>query len=155
MAHLLQTGQLQAHIAQTLQPAYAARFHTLLTAITTHLIPLGFILPRADRDVAGGFFVWLGLPEGFAAGDFARICADKGVIVAPGAMFEVPGDSSVRFEGNVRLCFAWESEVDLEEGVRRMRGAAERVLADGGGRKVEGEYVFVDRRDLRGVEEFK
>lgn len=77
------------------------------------------------------------------------------MIVAPGAMFEVPGDSSVRFEGNVRLCFAWESEVDLEEGVRRMRGAAERVLADGGGRKVEGEYVFVDRRDLRGVEEFK
>ena len=36
-----------------------------------------------------------------------------------------------------------------------MRGAAERLLADGGGRKSEGEYVFVDRRDVRGVEEFK
>jgi DNA-binding transcriptional MocR family regulator len=156
MAHLLETGQLQAHIAQTLQPAYAARYHTLLKAIATHLLPLGFTLPRSDRDVAGGFFLWLGLPEGLAAGDFARVCAEaeEGVIVAPGAMFEVPGDSSVPFEGNVRLCFAWESEENLGEGVRRMRVAAERLLADGG-RKGEGEYVFVDKRDVKSVEDFK
>jgi DNA-binding transcriptional MocR family regulator len=158
MTHLLQTGQLQAHITQTLQPAYAARYHTLLNAITTHLLPLGFNLPRADRDVAGGFFLWLGLPEGLAASHFARVCVEReeGVVVAPGLMFEVPGDSSVRFRGNVRLCFAWESEGNLEEGVRRMRDVAERLLlADGGGRKVEGEYVFVEKRDVRGAEEFK
>jgi DNA-binding transcriptional MocR family regulator len=156
MTRLLQTGQLQAHIAQTLQPAYAARYHTLLRAITTHLLPLGFTLPRADRDVAGGFFLWLGLPEGFAAGDFARVCAEaeKGVIVAPGAMFEVPGDRSVAFDRNVRLCFAWESEENLEEGVKRMGDVAERFLVDGG-RRVEGEYVFVDSGDVRGVEDFK
>lgn len=153
MTYLLATNHLQAHIVHTLQPAYSRRYHTLLKAITTHLIPFGFTLPKADRHVAGGFFLWLGLPEGFVAADFARVCAEgvKGVIVAPGAMFEVPGDSSVRFEGNVRLCFAWESEENLEEGVKRMKGAAERLLVERG----EGEYVFIDRRDLRRVEDFK
>jgi hypothetical protein len=154
MTHLLQTGQLQAHIAQTLQPAYAARYHTLLQAITTHLLPLGFTLPKADRDVAGGFFLWLGLPEGFVAADFARVCAegDKGVLVSPGEMFEVAGDPSVQFDGNVRLCFAWESEENLKEGIRRMRGAAERLLVEKG----EGEYVFVDKRDaMRGVADWR
>ena len=165
MTHLLETGQLQAHIAQTLQPAYAARYHILRKALATHLLPLGFTLPRSDRAVAGGFFLWLGLPEGLTAGDFARTCAEGdggegGVIVAPGAMFEVPGDSSVAFGGNVRLCFAWEGEERLEEGVRRMKVAAERLLAaaaEGGGRKGEGEYVFVEKGDavVKGVEDYK
>jgi hypothetical protein len=154
MTHLLQTGQLQAHIAQRLQPAYAARYHILLRAITTHLLPLGFTLPQTDRNVAGGFFIWLGLPEGFAGVEFARVCAEgeKGVIVAPGAMFEVPGDYSVQFDENVRLCFAWESEENLEEGIKRIRGVAERLLVERG----EGEYVFVHRRDaMRGVTDWR
>jgi len=84
------------------------------------------------------------------------------VIVAPGAMFEVPGDSSVAFGGNVRVCFAWEGEERLEEGVRRMKVAAERLLAAAaaegcGGRKGEGEYVFVEKGDavVKGVEDYK
>ena len=76
------------------------------------------------------------------------MCAEgeKGVIVAPGAMFEVPGDHSVQFVENVRLCFAWESEENLEEGIKRIRGVAERLLMERG----EGEYVFVHRRDATG-----
>jgi hypothetical protein len=156
MTWLLQTGHLQAHIARTLQPAYASRYRLLLKAINTQLLPLGFTLPKPTRNdgIAGGFFLWLGLPEGFAAADFARVCAEgvRGVIVAPGAMFEVPGDSSVQFDGNTRLCFAWESEANLVEGVKRMRGAAERLLVEKG----EGEYVFIDKRDaMRGVTDWR
>lgn len=164
MTHLLKTNQLQSHIKQTLQPAYANRYHTLLTAIKTYLVPLGFSLPTPKRadGVAGGFFLWLALPyvEGFvSAGEFARLCArEGGVVVSPGEVFEVPGDCSVGFGGCLRVCFAWVSEGELVEGVRRIERVAGRVLREGSGGKVEGEgegeserekgYVFVGRGDL-------
>lgn len=92
------------------------------------------------------------------ASEFARVCKEEeGVVVAPGGMFEVPGDEGVRFEGNVRLCFAWEERERLVEGVRRMKRAAERALTapgglrDGGG----GEYVIVEKRDVGDVDGYK
>jgi DNA-binding transcriptional MocR family regulator len=155
MTHLLQTGQLQDHIKHTLQPAYATNYRALHDTITTHLLPLGFTLPQPTRKFVGGFFVWLSLPESLAAGEFARACKEEeGVIVAPGAMFEVPGDEAVKFDGNVRLCFAWEEEHRLVEGVRRMKAAAEKVMA-GGSRTGSGEYVFIEKKDVGGVDEFK
>jgi DNA-binding transcriptional MocR family regulator len=153
MTHLLTTNQLQTHIQQTLQPAYATNYHALLSALRTHLLPLGFTLPQPTRSVAGGFFVWLSLPEGLSAAEFARVCReDEGVVVAPGGMFEVPGDEGVRFEGNVRLCFAWEERERLVEGVRRMKKAVETLMAGGGG---SGEYVIVEKGDVGGADEFK
>lgn len=150
MTHLLQTGRLQNHIRHTLKPAYAIRYHALLAAITTHLLPIGFTLPQPTRNVVGGFFVWLSLPEGLTAADLARVCREEEeVIVAHGGMFEVPGDEAVKFEGNVRLCFAWEEVERLVEGVKRIGRAAERV-----GRG-SGEYVIVEKRDVGGVDEFK
>lgn len=90
------------------------------------------------------------------AGEFAQVCKEEeGVIVAPGAMFEVPGDDAVKFDGNVRLCFAWEDEQRLVEGVRRMKAAAKKVMA-GGNARGSGEYVLVEKRDVEaGVDEFK
>jgi DNA-binding transcriptional MocR family regulator len=153
MTHLLETGQLQDHIRHTLQPAYATSYTALYDAIKTHLLPLGFTLPQPTRKVVGGFFVWLSLPEGMGAGDFARVCKeDEGVIVAPGAMFEVPGDDGVKFEGNVRLCFAWEEAAQLVEGVRRMKKASEKVMVSG---RRSGEYVMVEKKDAGGVDDFK
>lgn len=117
---------------------------------------MGFTLPQPAREVVGGFFVWLSLPEGVTAGEFAQVCKEEeGVIVAPGAMFEVPGDEGVKFDGNVRLCFAWEEERRLVEGVRRMKVAAEKVIAAMKGRG-SGEYVFVEKGDIGGgADEFK
>jgi DNA-binding transcriptional MocR family regulator len=155
MTHLLQMGQLQDHIKHTLQPAYAINYRALYSAITTYLFPLGFTLPQPTREVVGGFFVWLSLPEGLHASEFAQVCKEEdGVIVAPGAMFEVPGDEGVKFDGNVRVCFAWEEEQRLVEGVRRMKLAAEKVVARGRERG-SGEYVFVEKKDVGGVDEFK
>lgn len=146
MTHLLETNKLQDHILHTLQPAYAKLYHALHAAITKNLLPLGFTLPQPTRNVVGGFFVWLSLPEGLFAADLARVCREEeSVIVAHGAMFEVPGDDAVKFEGNVRLCFAWEEEERLKEGVRRIKRAAERLLAGGKG---SGEYVIVEKKDV-------
>jgi len=56
---------------------------------------------------------------------------DEDVIVAPGPIFEVPGDKeAVGFDGHVRLCFAWEDEWKLEEGVRRLGKVAKKMLND-------------------------
>jgi hypothetical protein len=70
-------------------------------------------------------------------------------------MFEVPGDEDVKFDSNVRLCFAWEEEQRLVEGVRRMKVAAEKLVARARERG-SGEYVFVEKKDVcGGVDEFK
>lgn len=146
MTHLLTTGQLQEHIYTVLQPAYAARYRRLMQAIDAHLLPLGFSLPQASRDVVGGYFVWLGVPSGMTAHELTRGCKQQGVIVAPGSMFEVPGDSDqVSFPTSVRLCFAWEEEGNLSEGVERIARAAKKLLRKD--RNAGGGYVLVEKEE--------
>lgn len=87
-----------------------------------------------------------------AAGDLARVCREQeNVIVAHGAMFEVPGDRRVSFGDNVRLCFTWEEVDRLEEGVRRIASASKKMIGEG---KAGGGYVLV-QREVGGSEEFK
>lgn len=151
MTHLLTTGLLQHHIHTVLQPTYASRYARLMGAIDADLKPLGFSLPQTARDIVGGYFVWLGLPSGLLARDLAKACQEEGVIVAPGEMFEVPGDfNKVNFPTSVRLCFAWEQEANLKEGIRRMARASQRLLKEE--RTVNREYVIVEKQ---GVDEFR
>lgn len=72
--------------------------------------------------------------------------------MAPGSMFEIPGDTRVKFDGNVRLCFAWEDERNLVDGVERMRNVAERLVTLGAG---SGEYVIVEKKDASSIDEYK
>ncbi|KAI7211919.1 PLP-dependent transferase [Hortaea werneckii] len=123
MTLLLTSGQLDKHIRNVLRPTYARRYNKLIKAITTHLLPLGFQLPQPDRDVVGGYFVWLKLPGRMTATALASACKREGVVIAPGTIFEVPGDrETADFDGHMRLCFAWEEEGKLEEGVVRVAG---------------------------------
>ncbi|KAK5132527.1 hypothetical protein LTR08_008911 [Meristemomyces frigidus] len=170
LTHLLTTGSLQKHIHTTLLPAYSRRYHTLTAAVTTYLLPLGFALAaQPGREVVGGYFIWLALPESLAADALAENCrtgiidsanegAGKGVVIAPGSIFEVPGDEhAARFDGHIRLCFAWEEESELAEGVRRVGVVARGMLeeaedrraaggADGEGRGLREGYVVVEKR---------
>ncbi|KAI7265746.1 PLP-dependent transferase [Hortaea werneckii] len=124
MTILLTSGQLDKHIQNTLRPTYARRYNILINAITAHLLPLGFQLPQPDRDIVGGYFVWLKLPGRMTATALASACKREGVVIAPGTIFEVPGDrETAGFDGHMRLCFAWEDERKLEEGVARVAGA--------------------------------
>ncbi|EHK99138.1 hypothetical protein M7I_4970 [Glarea lozoyensis 74030] len=47
----------------------------------------------------------------------------ENLIVAPGKLFEVYGDESVTFPNSIRLCFSFEEEKDLAEGVERLGNA--------------------------------
>lgn len=149
-------NRLQGFIRSTLRPAYAARYRILMDAITIHLLPLGFSLPQTDRNIVGGYFTWLDLPTGMKAEVLAKRCKEEeNVIIAPGKIFEVPGDESVKFEGSVRLCWSWEEEGRLEVGVRRVAVVAKRMLEVG--ERIGGEeFVVVEKEEEGdGVGEFK
>lgn len=122
MSNLLESGDLQRHIFQTLQPTYARRYRSMISAIERYLVPLGVTLPQTDREVIGGYFIWLTLPTPLRAEEIATVAReDENLIIAPGSIFGVYGDQeAVDLTRNVRLCFSWESEHMLAEGVQRL-----------------------------------
>ncbi|THV87313.1 putative aminotransferase [Aureobasidium pullulans] len=126
---LVKEGTLSTHIFEILQPAYAARYKTLMSAIERYLCPLGVTLPQSRRIVVGGYFLWLTLPNSINADSFAERCQSEArVIVAPGSIFEIPGDSSVKFDHSIRLTFSWVDKDLMVEGVKRISGVLESCL---------------------------
>lgn len=123
-------------------------------AIEDLLVPLGFSMPQPDRDVTGGYFIWLSLPDGVKGSQLVQRCQEEeNLVISPGSAFEVPGDDAVSFANNVRLCFAWEDKWKLREGVRRIAVVAKRLL-DRGDDGNEG-YVVVEKGDEDRLQAFK
>ena len=135
MSKLLESGDLQRHIFQTLQPAYAARYGHLMSAIERYLVPLGITLPQSTRDVVGGYFVWFSLPHPIKADEFAiRAKQQENVIVAQGSLFGVYGDTKDGdLDREVRVCFSWEEEDLLVEGIERLGRVIRRMHLERGG----------------------
>ncbi|KAL4987355.1 pyridoxal phosphate-dependent transferase [Aspergillus falconensis] len=129
---LVSSGFLQKHIDEVLRPAYASRYYRLMSAIQTHLYPLGVTLPFTGPSVAGGYFIWAALPGPLRASDLAPVALqDHGVRVAAGDLFRVQGDPTAgknEFGSFVRLCFAWEPEERLAEGVQRLACAIRQMI---------------------------
>lgn len=132
MASMLESGDLQRHIFHTLQPTYARRYRTMMSAIDKYLIPLGVALPQSGRDVVGGYFIWLSLPKSLQAeAVVSNAKEDEDLDVAPGAMSAVWGDEgAVNLGRNVRLSFSWEEEEKLGEGVLRLSKVIQRMLEE-------------------------
>src|SRR5271154_2058697 len=101
---MLATEDLQRHLLNELQPAYFRRFHKMLQAIQQDLLPLGVTMPQTDRNVAGGYFIWLTLPNGLSAEALAkRTLSEESLVIAPGPLFKVQGEDSsrgMRFESD-------------------------------------------------------
>ncbi|KAI4731426.1 putative aminotransferase [Aureobasidium sp. EXF-10728] len=126
---LVKEGTMSEHIFKILQPAYAARYKTLVSAIHEHIYPLGARLPKSTQRVVGGYFLWLTLPNTVKAVDFVKRCQiEAQVIIAPGNIFEVPGDDSVKFENSIRLTFSWIDEALMVEAVKRISVVLESCL---------------------------
>lgn len=130
MTHLLDTGELDRHIYTTLQPSYARRYYSLMEAIEQHLLPLGVTLPQGDREVVGGYFVWIALPEPLVANDVGRQAREEeNLIIGEGPLFAVAGDERTKdLERQVRLCFSWEEEEKLAEGIGRLATVIDGML---------------------------
>jgi DNA-binding transcriptional MocR family regulator len=130
VTELLKSGDLERHIDGVLNPAYKKRYEIMIQAIQMYLIPLGVRVGEVSsqgNDVYGGYFIWLELPETVAAEDVVgRSKQEENLIVAPGHIFEVSNDPSIKFENSLRVCFSWEGVEDLEEGIARLA----RVVSD-------------------------
>jgi DNA-binding transcriptional MocR family regulator len=83
VAETLETGELQRFVYDTLQPTYCRRYRKMIAAINKELVPLGIRLPQTDRDVVGGYFIWLTLPDPIKGAELARRAKDEeNVVVA-------------------------------------------------------------------------
>ena len=135
VADALASGELQRHVLDTLQPSYSSRYRSMISAIETNLLPLGVKIPQPDRDVVGGYFIWLTLPSSLRGAAVAqRVKKEENLIVAQGELFEVPGDTDhASFPHDLRLCFAWEDEDRLAEGIRRLASVIRNMQNDNGG----------------------
>jgi DNA-binding transcriptional MocR family regulator len=156
MCELLKSGALQTHIERVLKPAYKRRYEIMMEAIKRELIPLGVWVDEGklkgagmENDVFGGYFIWIELPEGIDSEEVASRAKDQeNLIVAPGAIFEVQGDKGVTFPGGIRLCFSWEEEGDLEEGVVRLGRIIREVMSSASRNKGKDGNVIASKQDL-------
>lgn len=99
-------GQIKAYV-QT----YAARRDAMLTALETHM-PVGTQWTRP----AGGFYVWVTLPEGFDSQALLPRAVSERVAYVPGAAFFADGDGG----RSMRLSYCFPTEERIAEGVRRL-----------------------------------
>ncbi|KFX95070.1 hypothetical protein O988_05989 [Pseudogymnoascus sp. VKM F-3808] len=123
IAQTLMNGTLQNHIEKVLIPSFKRRYQVVLSAIERYLLPLGMVLEgKMEESMQGGYFVYVLLPPCILAKQFAiRAWKDEAVLVADGGIFEVRGDEdAVLARNGVRICFAWEQENLLDEGLRRL-----------------------------------
>ncbi|KAK8128915.1 hypothetical protein PG984_010023 [Apiospora sp. TS-2023a] len=168
---LLVSGGLAKHIRDALRPAYRRRHGLVANALGRELAPLynlqqqegadkeaveGMLQPGQDDtatamtcvsrslagrdDVFGGYFIWFRLPSSLKASDVATRCmVEENLAIGTGGLFA--------FEHEVRLCFAWEDEADLEDGVARLGRVVRRML--------EGEPMRQGVAGEKGLDELK
>jgi DNA-binding transcriptional MocR family regulator len=128
---LLANGTLQNHILEVLQPAYARRYRSMVAAIEQHLLPLGVSISKPMGKVAGGYFIWMKLPEPLRSHLITqRATEEEDLVVADGNVFQVQGDTcnNLSFERNIRLCFSHETEENVVLGIERLARVIGRQL---------------------------
>ncbi|KAL8756252.1 MAG: hypothetical protein Q9184_004568 [Pyrenodesmia sp. 2 TL-2023] len=132
MTELLRSGELDNHIFTTLQPAYARRYYSMMEAIERYLLPLGVTLPQSDRTVVGGYFLWFALPKPLLADDVARVAKEEeNLIIGQGSLFAVYGDERTKeLERQVRVCFSWEEEGNIVQGIERLGNVIKLMFND-------------------------
>ncbi|KAI3401387.1 hypothetical protein diail_11471 [Diaporthe ilicicola] len=138
VCEMMKSGQLARHIDGACRPSLQRRHALMMKAVHEHLDQFGIeVLDSNPTEGAqrayGGYFVWITFPQGPAAQSIAkRALEDENLVVPPGEMFQVKGDEkSAEFANSIRLCFAWEEEQDLVEGVARLGRAVASLTSKG------------------------
>ncbi|GAB3276571.1 PLP-dependent aminotransferase family protein [Actinocorallia lasiicapitis] len=96
---------------KTFTELYRERRDAMLEALTTHM-PEGTTWTRP----AGGFFVWLTLPEGLDSKAMAPLAIANRVAYVPGTGFYADGSG----HRHLRLSYCYPEPAHLQEGVRRL-----------------------------------
>ena len=77
------------------------------------------------NDPHGGFYLWLRLPGGVSARRLLEVALEEGVAFVPGDAFAIERDHSAA----LRFSYSSPAPDRIDEGVRRLRRAFERVAA--------------------------
>ncbi len=114
-------GRYQAHLHRSCQ-LYRKRRDAMLSAIHRYL-------PEGTRATTpqGGLFIWLCLPDGLSADRLLQIACEEGVAYAAGSRFYLDGADGANC---MRLNFVVHSPETIEEGIRRLGAAVQRLISD-------------------------
>ncbi|HLX56341.1 MAG TPA: PLP-dependent aminotransferase family protein [Ktedonobacteraceae bacterium] len=108
VAAYCRSGHWQMHIAR-LQSLYKMRRDVTLSALRRYMPPaVKWTHP------AGGFFIWLRLPENVFAQDVKRLALQKGISLAAGEGFFVNATDG---EHNLRLAYSCASPTDIDTAI--------------------------------------
>ncbi len=116
MASLLESMDYEAHVEQ-IRHHYRQRRDAMLEALSRELAgSCQWTRP------AGGFFVWLSLPEGMPSSALKPLCQELGVSFVDGSAFYVGTGG----RSQMRLSFSLYGPEDIAEGIRRLADAIRR-----------------------------
>jgi 2-aminoadipate transaminase len=121
VARFMSRGLLDAHILR-LRPEYRERRDRMQQRLQEHFSDLGATWTQPE----GGFFLWLTLPEEVDTEALFAVALAEGVAFIPGCAFSV----SRRFPNALRLAFSACSGERTDLGIRRLRTAVDRHLAE-------------------------
>lgn len=110
-------GRYQAHLRRSCR-LYRQRRDVMLAAIG-HYLPEAQVIPPQ-----GGLFIWLRLPENASSAQLLRFALAEGVEFAPGGRFFPDPQEGEAF---LRLNFATQAPEAIEEGIRRITVALQRL----------------------------
>jgi DNA-binding transcriptional MocR family regulator len=95
---------------ETFRQLYKTKRDAALEALTQYL-------PRIETTVpAGGFFLWLTLPEGLNSKEMLPLAVNELVAYTPGTAFYGDG----RGANNIRVCFSHPSADNVKVGIKRL-----------------------------------
>lgn len=155
VCEMIRAGELGRHVDGLCRPSLRRRHALLMEAVHQELDRFGVevldsnLLEGRQGTYYGGYFVWITFPRGPKGEDIAKRAMDQeNLVVPPGEMFQVKGDEkSAQFPNSIRLCFSWEDEEDLIEGVARLGRAVESLWDGGNPSAVGGEEEGGKRLD--------
>ncbi len=125
---MLRSGYLEVH-KRTIVQTYRERRDTMLRALERYF-PAGLRWTHPE----GGMFMWVELPQAIDAADLLREVMQDHVAFVPGQGFHVDGGG----HNTLRLNYSNARPDQIEEGIRRLASALERVHLESKGGTVHG-----------------
>jgi GntR family transcriptional regulator/MocR family aminotransferase len=119
MEAYITVGRYQTHLRRSCQ-AFRIRRNAMMSAIHRYM-PAGTQVCTPQ----GGLFAWMRLPDKLSSERLIKFAVEEGVSFTPGTFFYPDGTSG---EDYIRLNFSIQSPEKIQEGLKRLRRALDRLV---------------------------